>query len=358
MSPPSVLEQVESSLCDKQVVLLGESGYHGDGATEEFKSRLIPKLVQNCGFTLILFESSFYQFAKINEDLSQGEEINSEDIGNAIGGLWKNDREIQNLINFLTNSANEGVLTIAGIDDQLSGRGQDYANFQMPNDVVQGLPPSIAEACKDLLERRIIQNYPDGDSYSRRKKKKLLDCFSTTSENQFVNSMRSSVHRYIARDFDTEKYFAGRAKSMFLNFEYLFDSQLKPPKTIIWTATVHAAKSRGYLKGNPNMGTYLHKRFGDQGFVLGFSALGGQYRKMTGKVFQVPQAPKDSLEFQAMDENKKDVTFLKQKELEAFGTVPASIYSYKYETDDWSDILDGLVVFRQQRPTEILKRLE
>lgn len=351
---PNVLERVQDQLCDKQVVLLGESGTHGDGATESFKAELIPKLVEDCGFNLILFESSFYEFAKINLDLDQGRKINSLNMANAIGGLWNTDEEVQSLLSFLTDYANAGVLRVAGIDDQLSGRGQDYANLQMPKDVVQGLALSMAAECQQTLSQRIFSDFPEVAPYSEVDKQKLLSCFSIPSDDPYIHGMRSSVRRYIARDFDRKNYFAGRAKSMFENFEFWFDGR-DAPKTIIWTATVHAAKARGSLSGGPNTGTYIRQRFGDQSFVLGFSALGGQYRRMAGKVLNVPKAPENSIEFQTMSETERDIIFLNQKELMKFGKSPASIYSYKYVNDQWSDILDGLVIFREQRPTTIIE---
>lgn len=334
---------------------MGESGFHGDGATEQFKADLIPKLVEECGFNLILFEASFYEFAKINRDFDQGKSIKPADMATAIGGLWNRDQEVQDLITFMTDGANDGLLRVAGIDDQLGGRGQDYANYQMPKEVVQGLASSIADECQTLLERSILSNFPKDRPYSRKNQQTLLSCFSRPSEDQFIHSLRSNIRRYVSRDFDRENYFAGRANSMFQNFELIYDRLSLPPKTIIWTATVHAAKARGQLGGSLNTGTYIHQRFGDQAYVLGFSALGGQYRKITGEVLNVPEAPEDSIEFKAMSPTDKGVVFLDQNDLAVFGTAPASIYSYKYKTDDWSKILDGLVVFREQRPTMIIR---
>ncbi len=353
--PISVLDQVKSDLCDKQVVLLGETGTHGDGATEQFKSDLIPKLVDDCGFDLVLFEAPFYEFAKLNRALDQGQAIERADLARAIGGLWKDDQEIQGLITYLTAEANAGTVRVAGLDDQMRQRGQDYAYGPMFEDVVTGLGPKEAVDCEDLLGRMRDGNFNGDDPYTLQKLQRIPGCFSSASDDFLIEGLRSNIRRYFARDFDRKNYFSGRAKSMFANFEFWFDAKDTPPKTIIWTATVHAAKARGQLKGRPNMGTFIHQRFGDQAFVLGFSALSGQYRKIRADVLDVPQAPENSIEYQAMSTTKNELVYLNNKDLVAYGKAPASIYSYKYATDDWSDILDGLVIFREQRPTAIIE---
>ena len=60
---------VKTALCDKQVVLLGEGAGHNEGATNAFKSQLVIELMQNCGFSLIVFESSFFEYRISNKDL-------------------------------------------------------------------------------------------------------------------------------------------------------------------------------------------------------------------------------------------------------------------------------------------------
>jgi erythromycin esterase-like protein len=51
-------------LCHRQVAMLGEAS-HGDGATFAFKAALIRRLVTECGYTAVLFESSHYDFVEL-----------------------------------------------------------------------------------------------------------------------------------------------------------------------------------------------------------------------------------------------------------------------------------------------------
>jgi len=73
-----------------------------------------------------------------------------------------------------------------------------------------------------------------------------------------------------------------RDRSMFQTFEWLQSRPPKRHKTIVWAATVHIAK-----QGNPawgdrtgtNLGSFVHRKYGDHAYSLGFSALTGSYRQ-------------------------------------------------------------------------------
>lgn len=345
----TVIEKVKNTLCGKQVVLLGEGNNHGEGTTEAFKAELVQTLVENCDFELLLFEASFYQFSKINANYAEGLVTQEAEMKAALGGLWGYDQETQGLVKFITKSLNAGNLTVGGIDDQLSRRRQDYANYEMPKDVSKGLEPAIAELCRAALDMRITFQFPKDDPYSPAKKKQLQDCFSATSDSSAITAMRASLSRAIARDFDSPKdQMQGRALSMFQNFEHWFGSAPKPPKTIIWSATVHASKKGTVYK--PNLGEHVHRRFGDRAFTLGFSALTGSHRKMSGLVKPLPEAPENSLEALAMSKTDRDSWFLDQQDLIEFGVVSGAAITNSYQTENWSDLLDGIVIFRQQMP--------
>lgn len=362
------ITQVLGALCDKQVVLLGEGPYHGDGMTEAFKAELVQTLIETCGFELILFEGSFYEYSKLDAQIAQNYGGNSEDIKTALGGLWKNDAEMQPLIMFLTEAQNTRRIRLGGIDDQLGRRGQDYANYEMPDEISEGLNPKIRDSCQAALETRILYNFSKDDPYSHAKKQHLLNCFDggTVSgggsrTSPLIAAMRENVYRTIDRDFsnETEKL-AGRASSMYWNFEYWYNQYPNPPKTVIWTATVHAAKSGKVLKSlsdSPNLGQHIRNRFGDNAYALGFSALGGSIRKFRA-IEPLPKAPENSLEAITLGSNDLDMVFIGTEALKEFGSVPARAINNHYQSAYWPDLLDGIVVFREQKPTQILEGLE
>lgn len=263
---------LKNTLCDKRVVLLGEGSSHDEGATIDFKSRMARDLIQDCGFSLLVFESSFYQFVELNRKLSEGNEVSREAIETSIGWLWRNQVDIDPLLEILPDVVNAKRVIIAGMDDQISGRGQNYANFDLPIELTLGLDSELRKTCIEALNWRVLQAFTKGNHYDGAKKKFILSCLESSddSEDEQIAAMRASLIKDFQRDLLGHKeQFAGRGRSMYSNFEYWFDYAGKP-KTIIWSSTTHAVKI-----GPANTGELLHKRFDDDAYALGFSALSG-----------------------------------------------------------------------------------
>src|SRR5205085_11417512 len=61
----TALRSAEKDLCGKQVALLGENGFHGEGKTVAFKAELIRRLVTHCGYRGVFFEASHYDFLAV-----------------------------------------------------------------------------------------------------------------------------------------------------------------------------------------------------------------------------------------------------------------------------------------------------
>lgn len=348
--PYSVLK---NTLCDKQVVLLGEGNSHDEGTTNEFKSQLARDLIQNCGFSLIVFEASFYQFVNLNRNFSTGNQISRQELDASIGWFWRNQVETETLMKALHEEANDGQVTIAGMDDQIAGRGQDYANFELPAELTEGLEIEQQTKCRAAIKQHVYQAYKDGDRYDAGKKQLILSCLEAPndSENEQIAAMRASLIRDYQRDFlGGEAHYIGRARSMYNNFEYWFDNRGKP-KTIIWSSTVHAAKI-GRL--SPSFGEQVQDRFGDDAYTLGFSALSGSRGHPGRDAKALPEAPDTAIEAIVFKDAEDDILFVDSKTLAAFGTAPAAALTNKYEIRDWAAELDGLIVFRTQRPQTLM----
>ena len=87
-------------VCAKQVVLLGEAA-HGDGATEAFKTGLVRRLIQRCGFRALFFEASHYDFLEIERQVAAGKPVTGGMVSSAIGGLWNRDQPVAEMSSFL-----------------------------------------------------------------------------------------------------------------------------------------------------------------------------------------------------------------------------------------------------------------
>lgn len=361
----AALRAVTQDACQHQVVMLGESATHGDGHTEAFKVALVERLVNECGFDSVLFEASHYEFLNIARRLRTGQAVSADQLSSAIGGLWKFDGEFQPLVPFLLAKAQAGQISLGGIDDQLGERGQDYANVEMIADLTTLLPQQQRQDCGLALHRRIYSDYSEAAPYSASDRSQITTCLSdirlAVTADKTVDlasreerlEMISATDRWISRDFTSDaELIVARDKSMFQDFQWLRRQQLKRHKVILWAATVHIAK-----QGDPtwadhtgtNFGSFVHQEYGACAFSLGFSALTGTYRR-GHDVDEQPAAPPESLEAQALRGNRSDAVYVGPAQLTAMGTVPGAIFRHSYQTLRWSNFLDGIVIFKTERP--------
>ena len=75
----------------------------------------------------------------------------------------------------------------------------------------------------------------------------------------------------------------------------------------------------------------------------------GAHKKLGGGIETLPTAPEISIEAITMSAVAHDFDFVDTKELKSFATSPAAAIRNLYEVRDWSSILDGMVVFREQK---------
>ncbi|WP_084168875.1 erythromycin esterase family protein [Hellea balneolensis] len=360
-------KRVKVALCDKQIALLGEGPNHGEGTTVAFKAKLAQALIEDCGFSLLLFESSLYEAVKVNRDISEGRMVDRQDVEAVISFLWRDEVEMGPLINFLHKAVNSGSLTIGGIDDQIGSRGQDYANFVMPIDITKGMVETKGmvkvrkDECRAALSQRIFYSFAEDDPYNVSKKQFILSCLKNIVEGKSDAepydphaAMTESLYRMVHRDLiNNRSRIIGRERSMYKNFEYWFNRRGDTPKTIIWGATVHTAKSGSVLdlsNNDPHFGALINSQFEEDAYVVGFSSLTGSHSLMGRGISDLPAAPESSIEAVTFEITHGDVAFLSAAELMRFGEAPAAAMTNSYQVRDWSSLLDGMVIFREQKP--------
>ena len=362
----NVLAVVTHDLCHYQVAMLGESATHGDGHTEAFKVALVERLVNECGFDSVFFEANHDEFINIARRFRTGQSVSVNLISSAIGGLWNFDREFQPLVPFLLEKAQAGQISLGGIDDQLGQLGQDYANVEMVTELTDFLPQEQRQDCSLALHRRIYSDYTDAAPYSKSDRSQISTCLSDVQRavaadrttdlagREARQEMISATQRWISRDFTSEaELIVERDRSMFQNFEWLRRQQPRRRKVILWAATVHISK-----QGDPawadhtgvSFGSYLHREYGARAFSLGFSARTGSYRQGRRDFHELPTAPSDSIEAQALRGSRLDAAYVGSAQLAAIGTVPGAVFRHSYETLPWANFLDGVVVFRAEQP--------
>jgi erythromycin esterase-like protein len=379
-APPAQIkdtDQVVHALCGKSIALLGESPVHGFSKTLEFKVELVRRLIDECHFDALLVESGTYDYINIQKRLRSGDDVTDSMISAAIGGLWAT-KEVQPLIPFLREKVAAGRVTLGGLDDQL-GKGT-YAQREMPSDLVQYLQGDERSQCLATLQKHMLWQYTDDAPYGPPDKARIVGCLdrietrlSQPGESKAPwaeedRAMIESLKRDFARDFP-EKSAKGadpdvtwtnaRDRSMYLNCRWLLSRLPDHSKIIVWAATVHTAKDlRGAsgLTGRVPFGSYIRRDFKDRAFSLGFSAYSGSYAFVGQPVRQLSVAPDTSLESRSFANRAGDTVYLSLEQLRKFGLVEARPLGTSFSTARWDDVLDGLVVFREERAPEYLPR--
>ncbi len=347
--------------------MLGESATHGDGHTLAFKVALVERLIEQCGFNGVFFEASHYEFINLERRLRMGQAVTAGEVSSAVGGLWNGKREFQSLVPFLVDKVQAGRVFLGGIDDQLGGRGQDYANKEMVVELTNLLPQPERPACSMALHKRIYYDYTDASPYSKADRAQIETCLSDVNRANSADKttdregrrerqeMISAAQRWISRDFSSDaEYMVNRDRSMFRNFEWLLKQRRRRHKVIVWAATVHIAKQAGPTWGDhtgTNFGSFVHQKYGKRAFSLGFSSLTGSYKAVGRRAVQgIPAAPPDSVEAQGFRGKTSDAIYVGPAQLAAMGTVPGAFFVHSYQALSWSIFLDGVVVFREEHP--------
>ena len=358
-------------MCGKRIALLGESPMHGFGKTLQFKVEVVRRLIDECHYNAFFIESGIYDFLSIQKRLKSGQAVSQPMIAAAIGGLWATS-EVEPLIPFLLERAQRGSVVLGGLDDQL-GRGT-YAQHGMPADLVAYLQGEEKAQCLSILQRHMLWQYDNDSPYGPRDKALILGCLdrvetsvskTSLSEAPFREydlAMIESLKRCFSRDFPEEvqkgvdtgiQDLNARDRSMYLNFQWLVSRLPADRKVIVWAATTHLAKDLSGVPGEASrasLGSYLHREFKGQLFALGISAYSGSYALGRQPVRQLSVAPKDSLEAQAFANNDSESRYFNLSQLRKFGSVPARPLGPEFKTANWAEVLDGLVVFREERP--------
>ncbi|RYZ15479.1 MAG: erythromycin esterase, partial [Myxococcaceae bacterium] len=337
-------DRIVRELCGKQMALLGEESHHGSSRTVAFKAELTRRLVEECQYDAFFIETGTYDFLRIQTLLKAGQPVSDDTLAAAIGGMWASP-EMAPLIPFLSERLRAGTLMVGGIDDQLN-RGT-WATKEMARELISlSNGPGQAE-CGVAFERHMAWRYDEAHPYTAETPKVLLGCatelesaFSrpgapvTQEQLQMARNLVRNLTREAAararmlaqpegpRDWNEDN---ARERSMFMNLEWLLSQSSRPRKAIVWLATLHASKSMKGLETDGRQripfGSYVRERFGEQSFVLGFSASSGSYSiGASPHTFDLAPATPDSLEGQAFLNHTADTHYLDGRQLRELGS--------------------------------------
>lgn len=347
----SAAMRAAESVCDKQVVVLGELPSHGEALAFKAKARIVEHLVTECGFDAVLFEAPVYDFVGFQQAVEDGSATAAQ-LDKSIGRFWWT-RELADWRQWLFRRAMDDGLVLGGLDDQVSATSE-YARRTLPGLVAASLSPESAAACRAAVDRNLYWRYNADDLFDEREKVLLEQCASDAAgangpgasadprapEQVMLENFANLSSRQ--RDAATAR---DRDEAMYRNVRWYTDRMPAGSKVIIWTATVHAARQQGTLRQRP-LGAWLAERDGSRLAAIGFTALGGESSMAGGAVRTLAEAPADSLEALSLDAGA-DWRLLDRAGLQRLGEVPSRLLG-RFTSADWSRYFDYVIVVRQE----------
>jgi len=345
--PQSIVDGVVNAVCQKQIVLLGEQPSHGEALGFEAKSKIVDRLIAQCGFTAVLFEAPVYDFLGF-ERAVKADAATQEQLDNAIGRFWWT-RELAPWRRTLFDAATRQRVVIGGLDDQVSITSR-YAMDALPRLIAAASSDTRAEACRQSVTRHLGYTYDAANPFDEPEKLRLQQCARSAADASAKEQSLDASDRVMLESFAryADRQVAGasssRDDSMFRNLAWYLARLPANTRIVVWTATVHAARQRGSLAEIP-LGARAVERWGDRVGSIGFTAYGGFTSRAARPATAIPDAPPDSLEATATKESAW--ALLDTKALRAAGPEASRLLG-KFASDNWADYFDVVVVIRQE----------
>lgn len=354
------LDRAVHALCSKQVVLLGEDGSHAGATTIAVKAQLVERLVRECGFCGVVFESQFYDMLDFDQAVAGGS-ASQQQLADGIGALWSRYAEFVPLERWLFAEAKAGRVRVAGMDPQVGGITAHYSAQQLPIVLSSVLAGDRRSECSLLIGRHNRWEYDDAHPFDDGALHQLRACVRDIREQLDATEKRASstlsamVNSYATYlDSAGEGQEEGRDRGMYQNLAWIRGHWPAGTRVVVWCASVHAAKTLAGVKlAFRPTGSYMHEALGDGAAAIGFSALGGSYGNVGGH--GAPHAlgnlAPGSLERRAFaTPGPRSLRFLDRAQLQAMGQVSARALEYRQpDTLDWSRLLDGMIVLREEK---------
>ncbi|SES81004.1 erythromycin esterase family protein [Hymenobacter actinosclerus] len=324
------LAPLKQSLRDIVVVGLGEQSHH-DGNTFKAKTRLIKFLHQEMGFSVIAFESGFYDCYKAWQEIQQGKTA-IDAARKSIYPFWIST-ETEELFSYIDKQKNTSKpLVFAGIDCKFSGA---YSNENLIPDLQKYLLSINSDIISDTAKWNDF-------SVSLKHVIKISDYFTkpTSADTLILNSSlknllteikgrpASSVddaqaHAFwqqfcrstlaeLTKEFTKEQV---RDRQMGANLIYLQQELYKGKKVIVWAASSHLTYNgtniaRAFYQNNLRLGDCIKREYGDKYYNIGFTGHKGKIGKLLFfHLINVKKHQSNSIEY-VLGQTKQPFLFL------------------------------------------------
>lgn len=274
---------------DAEVVFLGEAS-HGDGTTFERKVEITRHLHRELGFSVIVFESGFYECHKAWQEIlaSRDPEAAARD---AIFTVWSKSAQVAPLWRYIgEQSRSEHPLELAGFDFQPSG-------VHTRDSLLDELVAAIGKDAEELLGMETWAGF--SKPYELLRDGRGRELF-TLDEDARLLFQDSSME--VADALDAEEPLlaqAVRSHAMYMRFtwgaipppkpgvfnlrevqgaenlQWMIDELYAGQKLIVWGATSHLSRNRQEIETDIAQamipfGHHVAKRMEGKVFMLGF----------------------------------------------------------------------------------------
>lgn len=359
------IDRLVRDVCRKQIVMLGEDAGHGGGRTFDVKTEIVKRLVSRCGFDAVLFESQLYDMLDVEHAVAEKTATPTQ-LASAIGALWARAEESKPLIDFLYRETMAGRVRIAGIDPQVGGVMGEYSRHRLGGVLIEPLAGLRREACRREIDMHNGWRYDDAHPFDDAAQQRLRACIDdiraalstqgagvASSNASETAAMAAAYSRYLdmAMNGDGNK----RDLGMYENLQWHRGRWPAGTKLIVWCATVHAAKALdGLATDMTPMGRHVHAAYGKRAAAIGFTALSGRFGNpgARGEPNLLPSAEAGALETIVLADSDADLRYVDHKRLRRLGTIVSRPINYrKRHAAPWADVLDGLIVLREERAT-------
>lgn len=287
------LEALERDIGDACIVMLGEPS-HGDGGAFIAKARVIRFLHERMGFDVLAFEGGM-GVLNVAQEAVQAGDAPSAALMRSILPVWGRSDQLKPLGDYLDRAQRLGdPLTLAGFDMQEVGpAAADLA------DSIEGLgsrAPDGADAFSRLglhlramatggmraLRERDLTTVSQDVAVAQSAVASLPTTEASRWRQQFA-SIEAFLEFMRRIEEGTAEVFNKRDEQMASNLRWLMTTAGPDRKVIVWAATSHSLRDRGAIDPATDatremvpMGAHIHREFGDDAYVLAFTAGGGK----------------------------------------------------------------------------------
>lgn len=333
------------------------------------------------GFDVIAFESGIYDCNRAWRALQKPDTpVEAAKLG--VFGIWTGSKQTSELWRYISDTVvTRRPLELAGFDCQFTGLG---SKRHLLNDLKTVLATDELNTDKadadyflQQLGKLIDGTRPDGEIerfevISAEFIAKLSDEVKlSTPENasfwrQQIKSMTALArYRWQTRKKKTNEFGINqRDLQMAKNLIWLSEEKYPDRKIIVWAANFHISRnlkeievpdeSVDYNSITP-MGHHLYRRLADRTYTIGFTAYQGQAGAYFRQPFEIPTAPRGTLEdlcvragmvnglIPLIDPTSGDPWLPKK--------IPARPFGYAWMQSDWSGQFDAMIINKTMKPS-------